>query len=385
MAQSPNAVREPSMDELLASIREIIEESAGASASPHAGGQVVNGGAPLVNGQMSHGQAVHAVEPNGVVPDMGARSPTPPQMPTLKGSIMSLDSEDSLVRKQEDVPVQAAMNALAERIGLRRQEEVTKPASSADVAGVSVPGSSFPYAPDSAAPNGAANVAPFPVEKVSAPPVVAPVTPAPQGEKSQATAPQVHTAEQPQQPASQPQTSQKQAPFQVHVQPPYPSNHSLQVPPQPAQPKVPAQPVQPSASSAQGQQPVRAKPAPPSMPTAQLAPTVQLTQSSPPVQQMPSAPPSQPQAIAPKLQQQPFPFQPPQQKPPARARADASRITDVKGKWDELEQDFRAEFEKSAELLLRPYIAQWLDEHFHHLFEKILREEIQRLVQNLRR
>jgi len=57
-----------------------------------------------------------------------------------------------------------------------------------------------------------------------------------------------------------------------------------------------------------------------------------------------------------------------------------------KQKLSDLEKGFLAEFEQSAELLLRPYIASWLEEHFHHLFEKILREEIQRLMQkNLRR
>jgi len=50
-------------------------------------------------------------------------------------------------------------------------------------------------------------------------------------------------------------------------------------------------------------------------------------------------------------------------------------------KLNDLQQGFLGEFEQSAELLLRPYIASWLEEHFQDLLEKILREEIQRLMQ----
>lgn len=52
---------------------------------------------------------------------------------------------------------------------------------------------------------------------------------------------------------------------------------------------------------------------------------------------------------------------------------------------NEFEKGFRNDVERSAELLLRPYISQWLDEHFRQLFERILREEIQRFIQALRR
>ncbi|RCL01002.1 MAG: hypothetical protein JSC188_000741 [Candidatus Tokpelaia sp. JSC188] len=52
---------------------------------------------------------------------------------------------------------------------------------------------------------------------------------------------------------------------------------------------------------------------------------------------------------------------------------------------NESEKAFQSDVERSAELLLRPYIAQWLDEHFRQLFERILREEIQRFIQALRR
>jgi len=377
MAQNPNAVREPSMDELLASIREIIEESAGTSASPHVGEKGVGDGAQFVNGQIGNGQAVHDAKPNGVIPDVNAKPPTSPQAPKLRGNTMSFDSEDSFSIKQEDVPVQAAMDALAERIGLRRQEEVTKSAQPASAAGVSALNPSFPYAPNgtvtsAAAPNGAANVSPFPVEKVNASsPAATAMVPSLQIEKAQTLTPRAQLVDQ-QQPLAQ-------ASFQAQVQPSYPLNHPLQS--QPPQSKAAAtQQLQPSAPSSQSKQPMRVKFSPPLS-----VPTAQLTHATSPVQQMVPTPSTQQQPISPKLQQQPFSFQPPQQKPLVKSRSEADLVTDVKEKWDELEQDFRAEFEKSAELLLRPYIAQWLDEHFHHLFEKILREEIQRMVQNIRR
>jgi len=51
----------------------------------------------------------------------------------------------------------------------------------------------------------------------------------------------------------------------------------------------------------------------------------------------------------------------------------------------ELKKAFPAEVEHSAENLLRPFITQWLDEHFRELFEKVLREEVQRFIQSMHR
>lgn|GEM_PF-1725768 len=51
----------------------------------------------------------------------------------------------------------------------------------------------------------------------------------------------------------------------------------------------------------------------------------------------------------------------------------------------DVDEGFRNDVERSAELLLRPYISQWLDDHFRQLFERILREEVQRFIQALRR
>ncbi|AQS41233.1 MAG: Hypothetical protein BHV28_05260 [Candidatus Tokpelaia hoelldobleri] len=49
------------------------------------------------------------------------------------------------------------------------------------------------------------------------------------------------------------------------------------------------------------------------------------------------------------------------------------------------ERELRSGIERSTEQILRPYITQWLDEHFRQLFERILQEEVQRLMQSLRR
>jgi len=51
----------------------------------------------------------------------------------------------------------------------------------------------------------------------------------------------------------------------------------------------------------------------------------------------------------------------------------------------DFDKNLPADVEHSTENLLRPFIAQWLDEHFRNLFEKILREEVQRFVQSMRR
>lgn len=53
---------------------------------------------------------------------------------------------------------------------------------------------------------------------------------------------------------------------------------------------------------------------------------------------------------------------------------------EVKREMNNLDKVLEADFEKSAENLLRPYIAQWLDKHFSEIFDKILREEIKRVI-----
>jgi len=209
MAQSSNALQEPSMDELLASIREIIEENAGVS--PADGGrQTAENGSRATRAEM-HMPLRQASNDTG--------------MPNLRQDIRVAAKNNAVP------PVQDAMDALAERIGLRK----------APVSG---------------------------------------------GQQEMVARPVVHS----------------------------------QVQPQP----------QRMAASREGR---------------------------------PDAPRGSVRQQAPK------------QKHPPEGRPDA----------DDFEKGFRTDVERSAELLLRPYISQWLDEHFRQLFERILREEIQRFVQALRR
>ncbi|UXN07326.1 DUF2497 domain-containing protein [Bartonella sp. HY761] len=68
---------------------------------------------------------------------------------------------------------------------------------------------------------------------------------------------------------------------------------------------------------------------------------------------------------------------------PTRVEQKAAEMieAEVKREMDNIDRALEADFEKSAENLLRPYIAKWLDEHFSELFEKVLREEIKRVIQ----
>ena len=82
--------------------------------------------------------------------------------------------------------------------------------------------------------------------------------------------------------------------------------------------------------------------------------------------------PLRPQSVTPSGLQQ-----------PTRVELKAAEMieAEVKREMDNLDKALEADFEKSAENLLRPYIAKWLDEHFSELFEKVLREEIKRVIQ----
>jgi len=164
----------------------------------------------------------------------------------------------------------------------------------------------------------------------------------------------------------------QQTPFQVKLHPSYPTNHATPLQQKPKMSRTPAQTGKSTSVSQPQSPPIQVKRVVPAQQQAVQPQTIQAMQ---------------PTSSAPSAQKSPstYSFQSSQQRPPVKTQTVPLHAMDVKQKWDEMEQDFRAEFEKSAELLLRPYIAQWLDEHFHHLFEKILREEIQRLVQNLHR
>jgi len=344
------------MDELLASIREIIEESAGA-ATPS-------------------GVDVSRLDGDGhdvPVPDHVNK----PDESILRNAELPSDGTKGAASKQQDIPVQDAMNALAERIGLRRQMD--EPIKSEKAAGMTV-GSGltpvFPYVSDAAT-----NVSPFPSEKVVSPlPAPVKVEAKPVGGHIAKESNMISASSLPL-PSRQPASGQslsvqaadkksQQLPFQTQMQPPSPPNSAIKARPQ-RKGSVQQPPSPPIA---------RAPQQPPVSPEKRGVPVNTL-----PIGVSPSGTPLAQQPISQPFQMQPFPLQMPQQPPAIKSRADISQTEDVKGKWAELEKDFRVEFEKSAELLLRPYIAQWLDEHFHHLFEKILREEIQRMLQNLHR
>lgn len=271
MAQSPNTMQEPSMDELLASIREIIEENAGAAPGENANRKIEN-------------------EARAPRQPMETATPRPEIRP---------------VPKNNSVPVQDAMNALAERIGLRKP-----------IAGETTEA-----------------IAPRPVVAPPAPPLAPPAPP-----PALKVAPKEPKIEVPVQPQSQPQ-------------PVFPAPMQTQASPQPQ--------VQPQPQPSQQVQSL-----------SQVSPIPQV--------------PQQPQVQTTVTPQPAFRQQQVNQ-PKPKPRVEIKRDVEAKKDMEELEKNFRADFEKSAELLLRPYIAQWLDEHFRHLFDKILREEIQRMVQSLRR
>lgn len=67
------------------------------------------------------------------------------------------------------------------------------------------------------------------------------------------------------------------------------------------------------------------------------------------------------------------------------AAGSAAFAQEQRSKLTEIEKSLPADVEHSTENLLRPFITQWLDEHFRGLFEKILREEVQRFVQSMQR
>lgn len=211
MSQSQNAIQEPSMDELLASIREIIEENAGVSPSDAGKQAVENNSSRIIKAE---GRAA------------------PRQANNDHGNSAGKQDAHSAARNNNSLPVQDAMNALAERIGLRKP------------------------------------------------------------------------------------------PLSVNNRP------EAMV----AKPAVSAAQVQPQRVAA-------AKENKPEAPRVAIRPQPQKQKSS----------------------------------------------VEMKQEVDESEKGFRADVERSAELLLRPYIAQWLDEHFRQLFERVLREEIQRFIQALRR
>gem|GEM_PF-6008648 len=298
MAQSPSNLQEPSMDELLASIREIIEESSAAQEEDELLSET--------NGDHAYSQGVN-----------GAR-------------------EDRL-QDDNTVPIQDAMKALAARIGLRKQvnakPEIERVAALPEKEAVSP--SPLPFVP------------PPTVTVVPASSPVLPATPHAPVRLSPFAHLNPSTSAGKKAQLSNNGQSVSVRPETVRAVPP----KSVDTPKQLDTQNKKTLPQEPNTREASGAG------------TVPLFPQVRSMSPSPNSQKSPSTP-----AMIKSEASSP-------QSPKANAAAAQS-----------LTKDFVAEFEQSAESLLRPYIASWLEAHFHDLFEKILREELQRLIsQNLRR
>jgi len=294
VAQSPSNLQEPSMDELLASIREIIEESSAAQEEDEFLSET--------NGDHAYSQGVNGVR--------GER-----------------------LQDDNTVPIQDAMKALAARIGLKKQvstkPEITRVAALPEQEAVVpspppfVPPPTVTVVPTSspvppATPHAPVRLSPFAH--------LNPSTSA--GKKTQLSNNGQNVSTRP--------TS---VPSKIIDAPKQPdSQHKKTLPPE----------SNTRESSTSGAVPL--------FPQVRGISTPSNSQNSP----------SAPVRIKPEM--------PSSQSPKTNDTAKS------------LAKDFVAEFEQSAESLLRPYIASWLEAHFHDLFEKILREELQRLIsQNLRR
>jgi len=287
MAQNPVNLQEPSMDELLASIREIIEESSAVTEANE-----------FQPADMADGQS-------------------------------DVAQEESL--GTATIPIQDAMKALAARIGLKKQagargataKEPTPFPPSSPTVSVMPPAvaSLSAAAPD--LPTTSSALKPFPIKPARA------AAPRPQPSTPLSVSIHTNTA------SSQSEKTQ-----------------DIKIPPKP-QATTTNKEVLPNGHI-------------PLYPQFRAMPTSPESSLKSPSQ---TASTQDPSSMAKTMQSSPSP----QQQENKQASSD-------------LEKGFLAEFEQSAELLLRPYIASWLEEHFHHLFEKILREEIQRVMQkNLRR
>lgn len=353
MAQNSDTLQEPSMDELLASIREIIEENAGL---PPQEGQM-QGQNKDNAGRFSQNSASAAERPRGQEPAMqqmphlkqdirlrnvgnngNNNAAMPPQNGYNSGGSNGIypqgrnnnfapggfngfaagvsgnsapprDSRDANVR--EAAPMQDSMNALAERIGLRRHDTAARNET---------PGQARPA--DSGVDN---NVAPPPSFMIPA---------AASGGR--------------------------------------PNSHASG-----SYPAAGAVPFKNNGGSVNGGAPADGRFNPMAAP-AGFRDSGHNRQESPR-----AADGKDGMAFAASMRQKAS------QERKADGRLPAGRITGEAGEYVThagVEKNMPADVEHSTENLLRPFIAQWLDEHFRGLFEKVLREEIQRFIrQSLRR
>jgi len=323
MAKNPTSLQEPTMDELLASIREIIEESSAAEED--------------------------ALLPIASVPhdNVGDFLPEASAAEDVRNDATQ---EDQLVNAT--MPIQDAMKALAARIGLKKQGDLrVKPvkelASSTFPSSLPSNISAFPASlPNSSSTT--STVKPFPANRASsnvlhniatqggvAEAATSAMIPPEQGSPAPASQPLPSISLSTSIQATSQNTTKTSAKSQISTknQEPLPIGHI------PLYPKFRISPFKPLPQPS-----ARLSSSPLSTETPPQSP---ITETSPPA-----------------------PYQP---EFSAKEQGNKQELSD-------LEKGFLAEFEQSAELLLRPYIAGWLEKHFHHLFEKILREEIQRLV-----
>jgi len=365
MAQSPNSLQEPSMDELLASIREIIEESSAA-----AEGEDFSPVDQLADDKIADALAMAAtgVTGGGVGADLGGEQDLGSQ-------------EDALA--QAATPIHDAMKALAARIGLKKQavaegataEKLPSPFTPQPtvVPAASTPSISAPIsaaAPVTALPPA---ITPSARASTSAPPISSPL---PASKMAEAVSPKpAASSSEPQIRMGQAKPPKFQAPASPQISSPIPLSLSVQASTQPQ-------------AARKKMKPHTVPPAPPPTPSLAKTPVKEALSVGhvPLYPQFRALSSSQQGASSPQAGQQAGMEAVSAQAPTSSApdyqvsKREETMSQEQEQKLNTLPEGFLGEFEQSAELLLRPYIASWLEEHFQNLLEKILREEIQRLM-----
>jgi len=334
MAQNSDALQEPSMDELLASIREIIEENTGAAPQ---GGQAQGGDNAARNAQSDNTVSMRVRNHDTTMPNLkqdirlrnngdngNAVSSRPNGYNAVgnfahshnggrdngfphNGFVGHAEGNAAPIRGnnagRNSRPVQDSMNALAERIGLHRNNaSANNSAAKAEIGG-------RPYQPD----NNASSLPPF---------ITAPARNGSAGNGR---------------------------PFS-------PANNAW---------------PQNGGQAVQGGNMARARVNP-------AAAEADFRNNG-------SARPGRFQAAEIKTGQ-PVAGQPPMgAERSGDSRSAEMHFAEKQAAIADFDKNLPADVEHSTENLLRPFIAQWLDEHFRNLFEKILREEVQRFIQSMRR
>jgi len=396
MAQSPTNLQEPSMDELLASIREIIEENSAAVETGESAS-----GAPLENGGAGEILTMN-FDRSGGSDRGGSFNKDGGERGNFDGRQERATQEDAIAHAA--LPIHDAMKALAARIGLKKQaaepdktpiqstpfafnpvtsspaSTVVRPFPSGQIAVGSLQKTPAAATARSHPPTAAAVPSP---SKSSSPTARAPIPLSLSAQASThsasthaASASNLHSLKRHLKPQtdsqieSQAKVSQAKlsstaslpanAPLPAGHIPLYPQFHAMPASPhQPPLDQPSPKPPETVRASAQGEASGSRRQA-----------GNENNETSAPKSTDPNLALSEPSIAS---------------KPESVTNKPEDKLEE-KRELNAFEQGFLAEFEQSAELLLRPYIAAWLEEHFQNLFEKILREEIQRLMQkNLQR